>query len=208
MSESQPLPDDVARYTSQIVAAYCERNGVDICGMQDVAVAISKALVAISASSPSQKAEQAANTAGRAEPQGAIRFADERPRARPEHLGSAPVHAGGGTALAVPARRRLAMQPGHPSRGLQPNAVATAASACDQLLSELRVVGNLPTMPSRENIASRIVCLPQKGEDDVARSKKAGMAELAPHNVVSLALARAARPHRKEWLCACDKHVL
>jgi hypothetical protein len=56
-------------------------------------------------------------------------------------------------------------------------------------------------MPSRENIASRTACLAQKGEDDVARSKKAGMAELTPHNVVSLALARAARPHLKEWLC-------
>ena len=93
------------------------------------------------------------------------------------------------------------MQPGHPNRGLEANAVATAASACDQLLSELRVVGNLPTRPSRENIASRLACLAQKGEDDVARSKKAGMAVLAPHNVVSLALARATRPHLKEWLC-------
>jgi hypothetical protein len=201
MSESQLWPDDVARYTSQIVAAYCERNGVDTGHMQDVAVAISKALVGISASSPTQKAKRAASTAGVAEPQGAMRFADQGRRARSEHLGSAPVHAGGAAALAVPARRRLAMQPGHPNRGLEPNAVATAASACDQLLSELRVVGNLPTMPSRENIASRTACLAQKGEDDVARSKKAGMAELTPHNVVSLALARAARPHLKEWLC-------
>jgi hypothetical protein len=126
MSQSQPLRDDVARYTSQIVAAYCERNGVDICGMQDLAVAISKSLVAISASSPSQKAEQAANTAGRAEPQGAIRFADERPRARPEHLGSAPVHAGGGAELTDPGRRSPADITGHAAHNVVSLALARA----------------------------------------------------------------------------------
>jgi hypothetical protein len=90
------------------------------------------------------------------------------------------------------------VQPAHPNLALEPQAVAAAALAYDQVLAELRDGGKLPTMPCLEIIASKIINAVEEGEADVARLKKAGKAGLAQKNVVSLALVRAAQSQRSE----------
>ena len=124
MSETQALPASVARYTSQIVAAYCERNGVNISDMEDVAVAISKTFVGIAAQfSATAVAQKSASTAERAEPQKTIRFPEERLN-RSGYPGTAAVGAGGSATLAVPGGRDPAVQPAHPNLALEPEAAA------------------------------------------------------------------------------------
>jgi hypothetical protein len=198
MSETQALPANVARYTSQIVAAYCERNGVNISDMEDVAVAISKAFVGIAAQfSATAVAQKSASTAERAEPQKTIRFLEERLN-RSGYPGTAAVGAGGSATLAVPGGRDPAVQPAHPNLALEPEAAAAAASAYDQVLSELDGLSDLTTPRCREMIACKIIAAAEDGEDRVGRLKKAGKAGLAQNNVVSLAFVRAARSKPNE----------
>jgi hypothetical protein len=190
MSRTQLSGEELAKLTSQIVGAFCEKNPFEASELPGVIAAVAQALQELNSAAPVHRAalvpdrSRASVLRGLKAPLRGVQVGEIRSTIQPEPVS--------GTGAALSKGRPIMRN--FQTLAIDPAAVRAVSSAYNDAMSDIeKGSGYLPSTSCRRRIAGRMIAAAADGEGNARRLKEVGLAALRDGNVVPLWLTISAR---------------